>query len=268
MCLPDLTVTLIQAELVWEDIAANLAGFDARLDAMTTATDLVVLPEMFSTGFTMNASKVAEAMDGLAVRWMQARAKQRDTVLAGSLVIEEQGKYFNRFVWASPNGEIATYDKRHLFRLAGEEKVYHAGDCMVTVDLKGWKIRPFICYDLRFPVWTRNWSNGYDVGLFVANWPEKRAAHWKALLSARAIENQCFVIGVNRVGTDGNGDKFNGGSMALDPAGRFLAHKTHTVCEATVTLERDILDRFRREFPVWRDADHEMLSPALRAQIN
>ena len=263
----DLTVSLIQTELAWEDVSANLIMFEERLSAIDKSTDLIILPEMFASGFTMNASKVAQSMDGAAVQWLRTRARRSEAVVAGSLVIEEKGRYFNRLVWAQPDGDLVTYDKRHLFRMSGEEKVYHAGDCLVTVELHGWKIRPFICYDLRFPLWTRNWSNGYDVALFVANWPARRSAHWQMLLRARAVENQSYVIGVNRVGVDGNDVVYSGDSMIIDPAGRDLFHQPQDVCEVTMTLSRNNLEKYRREFPAWMDADHEMLSPALRAQF-
>lgn len=196
----DLKVTLIQSELVWEDIASNLTGFDNKINAIEEDTHLIVLPEMFSTGFTMNAPALAQDMKGSAVKWIIEKSAEKNVDMVGSIIADDGGKFFNRLLWAKPNGEIFTYDKKHLFRMAGEEKIYSAGTKNITVELNGWRIRPFICYDLRFPVWTRNIANQFDAAIFIANWPERRSAHWKALLQARAIENQCYMIGVNRVG--------------------------------------------------------------------
>lgn len=256
----DLTVALVQTDLHWEAIDANLTQLDRQLDHVAPDVDLVVLPEMFSTGFSMAAPQLAESMSGKAVSWLQVKAAEHKAVVAGSLMIEEQGRYFNRLVWARPDGSLAGYDKKHLFRYAGEHTVYTAGDVLETWSLRGWRIRPFICYDLRFPIWCRNLNQAYDLALFVANWPAKRTFHWRQLLTARAIENQSYVIGVNRVGTDGNGHHYDGDSAALAPTGESLfeagAHKT----VHTVTLSRETLDAYRKAFPAWKDADTEMLS--------
>lgn len=257
--MPDLTVTLIQSDLAWEDVAANLARFDAVVDRLEAPSDLIVLPEMFSTGFSMNAARLAEPMTGPAVTWLRRTAKARNAVLTGSVMIEESGRYFNRLVWARPDGSLATYDKRHLFRYAGEEKVYTAGEGQITPVCRGWRIRPFICYDLRFPVWTRNLNLAYDVALFVANWPERRSAHWRALLVARAIENQCYVIAVNRVGRDGNGLAYDGGSMVISPTGETLMEGLFEEATPTVTLRRDLLEQYRKDFPTWMDADTDLM---------
>ena len=251
----DLKVTLVQTALVWQNIEANLAMFDAKIDGLADETDLIVLPEMFSTGFSMDAARLAEKMAGTAVSWLREKSAQKNVDITGSLIIAEGGKYFKRLVWAKPDGTLSTYDKRHLFRMAGEQKVYTAGEKNITVALKGWKIRPFVCYDLRFPVWTRNVQQGYDAAIFIANWPEKRAAHWKALLRARAIENQAFVVGVNRVGEDGTGTAHSGDSCVIDPAGAILFQKSHSDCIRTVTLSRQQLQRYRESFPAWMDAD-------------
>jgi omega-amidase len=256
----DLKVTLVQADLLWEDISANLARFDETLDALTAETDLIVLPEMFSTGFTMAAATLAEDMDGRAVQWICEKSRQKAVDIVGSVIIRENGKFYNRLLWARPDETLLCYDKRHLFRMAGEEKVYCAGNNLLTLSLKGWNIRPFICYDLRFPAWVRNVGNAYDVAIFVANWPEKRSIHWQKLLVARAIENQCFVVGVNRVGMDGNGFNFSGDSTVIDPLGvdlltvRYLPG-THTVCLSAKTLLS-----YRKEFPAWMDADTELIN--------
>ncbi|MGW8325962.1 MAG: nitrilase-related carbon-nitrogen hydrolase, partial [Desulfobacterales bacterium] len=176
----DLKVTLIQIELAWEDIDSNLAEFNYRIDAIEEDTHLIVLPEMFSTGFTMNAAELAQDMKGSAVKWIKEKSAEKNVDMVGSIIADDGGKFFNRLVWAKPDGEIFTYDKKHLFRMAGEEKVYSAGSKNITVELNGWRIRPFICYDLRFPVWTRNIANQFDAAIFIANWPERRSAHWKA----------------------------------------------------------------------------------------
>ncbi|MFZ0728015.1 MAG: amidohydrolase [Desulfobacterales bacterium] len=254
--MPDLTVTLIQTELEWEDAASNLRRFDRLIGGLETATDLIVLPEMFTTGFSMNAAALAEEMSGRAVGWLQESARRTGAAVVGSLIIAADGRYYNRLCWARPDGTLETYDKKHLFGYAGEDRTYTAGGSALLVELKGWKIRPFVCYDLRFPVWVRNGHLAdYDLALFIANWPQKRAAHWKALLPARAIENQCFVIGVNRIGSDGNGLCHSGDSSIIDPDGTVLFQNAHAPCVFTLTLERRRIDACRKEFPVLRDAD-------------
>lgn len=255
----NLKVTLIQSELAWEDIDSNLAEFDARITSIETETHLVVLPEMFPTGFSMNAADLAQGMDGSAVQWIQKKSSDINVDIVGSIIINEGGKYYNRLVWAKPDGEIFTYDKRHLFRMAGEEKIYSAGSKNITVELNGWRIRPFICYDLRFPAWTRNIENTYDILIVIANWPEKRSNHWKLLLQARAVENQCYVIGVNRVGTDGNGLSYSGDSAVIDPWGTVIFQKSNQVCIHTAELSYDVLNTSRKDFPVWMDADNDLI---------
>jgi len=257
--MPDLTVTLIQTELDWEDVAANLRRFDRLIDSLRVATDLIVLPEMFTTGFSMNAAALAENMNGRAVGWLRETARRTAAAVVGSIIVVDAGRFYNRLCWASPDGELATYDKKHLFRYAGEDRVFAAGDAPILVTLKGWRIRPFVCYDLRFPVWTRNTNRTYDLALFVANWPQRRAEHWKVLLQARAIENQSYVIGVNRIGTDGNGLYHSGDSSVIDPAGNILFRSAHAPCIFTLSLERDRLDDYRQRFPAWKDADQFLL---------
>lgn len=251
----DLKVTLIQTSLFWENIESNLSLFDEKIDGIRDETNLIVLPEMFTTGFSMNAEKLAEDMGGTAVKWLREKSRSRQTDITGSMIIRENGQYFNRLLWAKPDGTLLHYDKRHLFRLTGEEKVYSAGDKNITVELKGWKIRPFICYDLRFPCWTRNSNNSYDVAIFIANWPEKRTSHWKTLLSARAIENQCYVIGVNRVGEDGNGYYHSGDSSVIDPIGNIIFRKQNEESVYTALLSYPALQEYRKSFPAWMDAD-------------
>ena len=255
----DLKVTLIQSELAWEDIDSNLAEFNYRIDAIEEDTHLIVLPEMFSTGFTMNAAALAQDMNGSAVKWIKEKSTEKNIDIVGSFIADDSGKFFNRLVWAKPNGEIFIYDKKHLFRMAGEEKIYSAGNKNITVELNGWKIRPFICYDLRFPAWTRNIANQFDAAIFIANWPERRSAHWKALLQARAIENQCYIIGVNRVGIDGNGLSYSGDSSIIDPWGTVIFQKSTQACIYTGDLSYDILQQSRESFPVWKDADNDII---------
>ena len=251
----DLKVAIVQTSLAWEDRKANLARFQEKLDRVPDEPDLVILPEMFSTGFTMNAANLAEPMHGPTVTWMCEQAQRRGIHLIGSVIIEEEGRYYNRLIWAHPDGSIGKYDKRHLFRMAKEEQVYSAGHEKLVVELHGWKICPFICYDLRFPVWIRNLGNHYDVAIFIANWPAKRSAHWQALLVARAIENQAYVIGVNRIGEDGNAFDHSGDSMVIDPAGDILLHARNIECFQTVPLSYPHLQAIRETFPVWKDAD-------------
>jgi omega-amidase len=255
----DLKITLIQSELVWEDISSNLTGFDNTINAVEEDTHLIILPEMFSTGFTMNAAELAQDMKGSAVKWIKQKSAEKTVDILGSIIADDGGKFFNRLVWAKPDGEIFTYDKKHLFRMAGEEKIYSAGSKNITVELNGWRIRPFICYDLRFPVWTRNMKNQYDAAIFIANWPERRSAHWKALLQARAIENQCYVIGVNRVGTDGNGLTYSGDSSIIDPWGTVIFQKSNQACIHTAELSYDVLKTSREDFPVWMDSDNDII---------
>lgn len=256
----DLTITLIQTELFWEDIPANLSSFDDKLDAITEETDLIILPEMFSTGFSMNAAELAEAMDGSAVTWIRSRSITKNADIMGSVIIEENGKYYNRLLWAKPDGTLTTYDKKHLFRMTGEHEVFTPGSRLLTVTVKGWKLRPFICYDLRFPIWNRNIDNQYDVGIYIANWPFNRGAHWKILLPARAVENQCYVIGLNRVGKDGNGLTYSGDSSIIDPMGEVLFHQADTPFTYTARLNYDRIREYRENLAAWRDADGDAVS--------
>ena len=251
----DLTLTLVQSELVWEHRKVNLERFEEHLQPLAGTTDLVILPEMFSTGFTMSAAPLAETMQGPTLKWMQDQAQQLAADLAGSAIIRQDGHLYNRLLWVKPDGQFFTYDKKHLFRMSGEHKVYTAGRDRLTVSLKGWRVRPFICYDLRFPVWCRNRHLSYDLAVYVANWPSTRALHWCTLLKARAIENQCYVVGVNRVGTDGNGLAYRGDSTVIDPRGavRYQCEEREDVF--TITLSREDLDVYREAFPAWKDAN-------------
>jgi omega-amidase len=297
-----LTVTLIQTALHWEDKAANLQMLEAKIKSITVPTQIVVLPEMFSTGFSMKPKQLAENIDGPTVNWMKKIAAQQRCILTGSLIVEEAGKYYNRLLWVLPNGKLAWYNKRHLFAFAGENEHYTAGEKRVIASVNGWKINLQVCYDLRFPVWARQKptelqrqqqppvqfagqqaelshdgepkqqialeskvvevpaeaidpTHEYDVLLYVANWPERRSHAWKSLLMARAIENQCYVVGVNRVGEDGNGIYHSGDSCVIDPLGEYLYHKEYDEDIFTITLDRNHLSDVRKKFPFWKDAD-------------
>lgn len=249
-----LTITLIQTVLHWENIDANIAMFDQKM-ANLPATDIVVLPEMFTTGFTMNVEGIAETMDGKTIKWMHEKAKSLNAVVTGSLIIQEDGKYYNRLLWVQPNGEQLTYDKKHLFTMAKEERTFTAGAEKLVLTYKDWKIAPFICYDLRFPAWNRN-QEDYDLAIYVANWPAKRSYHWRSLLTARAIENQAYLVAVNRVGEDGNGFPYSGDSTVLDPAGTLLYHKEEQEDIFTATITKEHLHEMRRQYPFLGDRDN------------
>lgn len=251
----DLTLSIIQTKLFWEDKQANLTMLENKIDSIIEPTDLIILPEMFTTGFTMRAQDLAENMEGPSILWMRKKSTEKNVDLIGSLIISDKEKYFNRLLWVKPNGKLYFYDKRHLFRMAGEDSVYTAGSKKLTVEIKGWKVRPFICYDLRFPVWTRNYENEYHAAVFIANWPEKRSFHWNTLLAARAIENQAYVIGVNRVGKDGNGISHNGDSSVIDAVGNILFQQTKLECVQTIKLMQSFLEEYRQSFPAWKDSD-------------
>jgi omega-amidase len=256
-----LTVTTIQADLQWEDKSANLRRLEEKIDGIAAHTELVVLPEMFPTGFSMRPETFAEQMDGPTLSWMRSVAARKKIVLTGSLIIEEDGNYFNRLVWMLPSGQYGCYDKRHRFAYAGEDAHYTAGQKRLVASVKGWKVLLLVCYDLRFPVWSRQQppepSNlEYDLIIYVANWPERRSHAWKTLLQARAIENQSYVIGVNRVGDDGNKIAHSGDSMIIDPQGEVLYHAAPKEDVFTLTLTKEHLDTIRQRFPFWRDADH------------
>ncbi len=251
-----LTLTLIQPNLVWENKKANLEMFAEKINSIKEKTEVVILPEMFSTGFSMKPELLAEKMDGETIEWMKKIASSKKIILTGSVIIEEDGKYYNRLIWMLPNGEYGVYDKRHLFAYADEHKYYSAGNKRLIARVKGWKINLQVCYDLRFPIWSRQQSaNEFDVLIYVANWPERRSTAWKTLLQARAIENQCYVIGVNRVGTDGNKFYHSGDSMIIDPIGEIVYHKANEEDVFTYTLQKEKLDKVREKFPFWRDAD-------------
>ena len=255
----DLKVTLIQANLYWEEKENNFEMFNRGIDSIGDKSDLLILPEMFSTGFSMCPDRLFHTMDGKAVNWMKEKARLIDTDITGSLIIKEEEKYYNRLIWVKPDGSLFYYDKKHLFRYAGEDEVYTAGSSAITVELKGWKIKPFICYDLRFPLWTRNLDKEYDLAIFVANWPERRSEHWKALLKARAIENQCYVIGVNRVGVDGNKISHSGDSSIIDPTGTVVESVSDDATIIHSKLSMEHLTSYREQFPAWMDGDVDLV---------
>ncbi|MEO0423944.1 MAG: amidohydrolase [Pseudomonadota bacterium] len=248
-----LTLSLIQADLAWHDPQRNRQALGERI-AQLPRSDVIVLPEMFSTGFSMDAAALAEPMEGPSVAWLREQAKETDAAVCGSLIVVEDGHYYNRFLWATPDGALTVYDKRHLFRMAGEHEHYSAGEAQCTIEFRGFRVLPLVCYDLRFPVWSRN-TQQYDLMIVVANWPTPRRNAWQTLLRARAIENVCYVAGVNRVGQDGNDVPYGGDSAVIDYLGKSLAALAEVETQVTVTLERDPLLRFRDRFPFHLDAD-------------
>lgn len=251
----DLKVTLVQASLFWEDVGKNLEAFSLKLAGIKNTTDLIVLPETFNTGFSISPEGLAEEKEGRSIRWLAETAVDLNCDVVGSLIFRENGQRVNRLIWMRPDGSSAFYDKRHLFHMLDEHKYFAAGQERKIVELKGWRFCPQICYDLRFPVWSRN-RKDYDALIYIANWPEARRHAWRSLLVARAIENQAYAIGVNRVGKDGNGLTFSGDSVAVDSRGRVLSHiQPHREEIETVTLSWKDLQDFREKFTVQRDAD-------------
>lgn len=254
-----LLITTVQTSLVWENKTANLDMLAAKINAITEKTHIVVLPEMFSTGFSMKPETLAETMDGPAVEWMKKTAAAKRVILTGSLIIQEEGKFFNRLIWMLPNGQYGTYDKRHLFGYAGEHNHYTPGNKRLITSVNGWAVNLQVCYDLRFPVWARQQQRDgapeYDVLIYVANWPERRSHPWKTLLQARAIENQCYVVGVNRVGDDGNHIYHSGDTMVVSPLGEVLYHQQDREEVHTISLDKDRLVEARQKFPFLKDAD-------------
>jgi len=259
LLMSELIITGIQTNLYWEDKKANLSMLEKKINSIKDKTEIVVLPEMFSTGFSMKPGQLAETMQGESVQWMKRITAEKKIILTGSLIIEEEGKFYNRLIWMQPNGQHGCYDKRHLFAYADEDNHYTAGNKRFIASVKGWKINLLVCYDLRFPVWARQLDQTtrpeYDVLIYVANWPERRVTAWKTLLQARAIENQCYVAGTNRVGDDGNNIHYSGESIVVDPMGEILYHKKDEEDIFTITLDKDHLNSIREKFPFWRDAD-------------
>lgn len=275
----NLLVTTIQTNLHWEDKAANLQMLEQKIKSIGEKTEVVILPEMFSTGFSMKPELLAENMEGETMQWMKRVSAERKIILTGSFICrdavnghadEAQSQmvqtaysvpthYYNRLIWMLPDGQYGVYDKRHRFAFAGEDKHYTAGTKRLIASVKGWKINLQVCYDLRFPVWARQQSQPegpeYDVLIYVANWPERRNLAWKTLLQARAIENQCYVIGVNRVGNDGNGIYHSGDSMIIDPMGEILYHKKDEEDVFTISLDKEHVKTIREKLPFLKDAD-------------
>ncbi len=252
-----LQITLIQPDLIWENALENRKAFTQKINAIHQDVDLVVLPEMFTTGFTMNAAEVAETMKGETMQWLKGVSKTKGCAITGSIIVEENKKYYNRLIFMLPNGEYHTYDKHQLFTLAKEQEVFTAGQKEVIIDYMGWKIKPQICYDLRFPVWARNTSD-YDVLLYVASWPKPRINAWDTLLQARAIENMSYCIGVNRVGTDGKGYEYNGHSAVYDVLGNSVIDENSLEKETIVyaTLEKSHIHSVREKLAFLEDRDH------------
>jgi len=254
--IPNLKVTVFQAYLFWENIEKNLQNLTLRLSGgVREKTDLIILPEMFNTGFSMAAEELAETMDGITMQWLTQTAAKYDCVVTGSLIITEHGSYYNRMIWMTPDGSYQYYDKHHLFGLGEEDKKFTSGNEQLIVNLKGWKIRLAICYDLRFPVWLRNKGDEYDILLLIASWPDKRSSHWRTLIHARAVENQSYVIGVNRVGHDGNQIYHSGHSMCIDPYGNTVYYKPEDEDLYTFSINYPDLEKIRRQFPFLKDGD-------------
>ena len=253
----DLKITTIQTHLIWENIDQNLSHFDEKIKSINDHTDIIILPEMFTTGFTMNPEKFAEEHGGKGLQWMQHKAKENNSVFVGSISVKDKTNYYNRLYWVKPDGTYEFYDKRHLFRMGKEDEHYTAGNKKLVIDYKGWKICPLICYDLRFPVWSRNRKEDiYDVLIYVANWPAVRSYPWKQLLISRAIENQVFVVGVNRIGQDGNTIQHSGDSCVLNPRGELISKTmAHEDCIEIISLSYAYLQEFRKSFPVMLDGD-------------
>ncbi len=250
-----LKTTLIQADLIWEDPQGNIENFDRKINRIGEKTDLIILPEMFTTGFTMNPAPMAEKMDGKTVQWMQQKAVLTNALIMGTLIIEEDQQYFNRLIAAFPGGEVKYYDKRHLFTYAKEDEVFTSGKTRLIFKYKGFRIMPLICYDLRFPVWARNTLN-YDILIYMANWPVPRIKAWDLLLKARAIENMSYVIGVNRVGTDKNQIQYSGHSAVIDAFGKdILTFKAYTEATKSIDLDLDHIKNTRKRFGFLNDKD-------------
>jgi predicted amidohydrolase len=248
-----INITLIQSDIIWEDRISNLKKYQEKINQIES-TDLIILPEMFTTGFSMNPKDISEKMNGETVQWMKENASKIDSAICGSIIIEEDDKYFNRFIWVNPDGSIHHYDKRHLFSFAGENENYTPGNDKIIIEYKGWKICPLICYDLRFPVWSRNLED-YDLLIYVANWPDKRKSAWKSLLTARAIENQCYVIGVNRVGNDSK-NYYSGDSSLINALGETLYTNSHIEEIYSNTISKYDLNKIKTQLPFLNDRDN------------
>ena len=244
----------VQTHLIWENAEANRDHLQNKLQELQENVDVIVLPEMFSTGFSMEPSPLAENMNGPTIQWMKQMSSQFEAAITGSLIIADGGQYYNRMVWVQPSGEVDFYDKRHLFSLAGEDAKYASGKQRKIVSFRGWKIYLNVCYDLRFPIWSRN-KDDYDVAIYVANWPKPRVHAWTTLLKARAIENQCFVVGVNRIGQDANSNNYVGQSCIIDMEGFELTTANDNDIIIVAELQKPRLSAFRKKFPFYQDSD-------------
>ena len=255
----DLIVTLVETDLIWESPEENRSVIEEKLTKHSSPTDLFILPEMFTSGFTMNPNKVAEAMEGTTVTWLKQLSKVKEAAICGSLVIEEDGQYVNRFIFVTPENDLWYYDKKHTFTLAGEHKAYKAGSEKLSFEYQGWRICPMICYDLRFPVWARN-TEDYDLLVYVANWPKPRINAWDTLLKARAIENMSYCIGVNRSGFDGNGHEYPGHCGIYNVLGEAIDLKKDSYSELLTTkLDHRSIAKYRNKLNFLKDRDHFQL---------
>lgn len=255
MSVAQLNISIIQPDIIWEDKTANLEQYTKYIEQIAEKKEVVILPEMFSTGFSMRPEALAEPMDGPTVQWMKDMAKKHRCIITGSLIIEDNGKYYNRLLWVQPDGKTGQYDKRHLFAYAEEDRHYSPGERRLVAQVKGFRICLQVCYDLRFPVWARNQGDEYDVLVYVANWPERRSLAWKTLLQARAIENISYVIGVNRVGKDGKDIIYSGDSSVFGPLGEIIWQESNKAVVHTLTLEKNKITETRTQFPFLNDAD-------------
>ena len=255
-----MNITVIQPDIKWEDKTANFTEIEKLVIPLFNKTDLVILPEMFNTGFSMNPGALAEAPCMVTYAWMRSISSKGNFGLCGSYIIKDGSVYYNRWVFVSPDGGTYQYDKRHLFSMGGEDKLFSQGRSRVVFNFRGIRMAPFICYDLRFPVWSRN-HNDYDLAIYSANWPEVRRNVWRSMLIARAIENQAYVAGSNRIGTDGTGIRYHGESMIVDPKGEIMAKgDDNKICSVTCTISPEELESFRQKFPVMNDADDFIIS--------
>jgi omega-amidase len=259
----ELKICLVQTTLKWEDKKANLLSLEQQIRKIEPGNHIVVLPEMFSTGFSMRPAEFAESMEGETVQWMRARAAEKKMIICGSIIVKDKDAFYNRLIWMQPDGKYGHYDKRHLFAFAGEDQFYSSGDNRLIASVGGWKVNLMVCYDLRFPVWARQQFNDgnfeYDLLIYVANWPGRRSHAWRTLLQARAIENQCFVAGVNRIGDDGNGIAHSGNSMIVDPLGEIRQEAINAETLLSFCLKRSDLEEIRQKYPFWKDADEFQL---------
>jgi omega-amidase len=251
----ELCIAIIQYDIFWHDIQKNLSVLDQHINTISNRVDLVLLPEMFATGFTSQPERISESEHQVVLQWLKNTSSRLNATVAGSHPFRENGRYFNRFFFCLSNASILHYDKRHPFSYVGEDKIYQAGDERKVFRINDWQLFPQICYDLRFPVWSRN-TDDYDVLIYSSNWPAVRNSAWEILLKARAVENQCYVIGVNRIGTDGNGIEYSGNSQVISPTGEVMRKMDNSDGVMKIILGKDQLIKLRHEFPVLKDRDN------------